>query len=332
MPKLPLNYDDAKDFFEDGVRVTTKDVEQYKLTNVFVGATGVIYTPFQVLSESIVDEKHHGNYSPKAAVKDFLKGRIKLLPNENYLHVFDHWSANNHYHFHADLLPKLTLFTPQELAGLVLLLPDSFYSRKVAPELLKLFNFKPKAIEYIHYRDSNRGKVFVRNCLFIPKLTESHENHTILIEKLKQTLQPAQEENSPKRVYLKREDTSFRILLNAKEVESVLESFGFTPVPFDNLPLKDQIRTVANADILLGMHGAGLTNVLYMRKDSHLVEFRRDGKHFGHLYWHMASAAGVNYSAVFGEPDNPNLALEGIGCNLSLDVEHLKRVLERICK
>lgn len=99
------------------------------------------------------------------------------------------------------------------------------------------------------------------------------------------------------RIYIDRKNSSGRDLSNRDTMNAVLGKFDFVPVSFENYSLLDQARIIQDADIVLGVHGAGLSNAL----------FHRNG-HFKLLeilpplcascdYWKLASAFGFGYDA-----------------------------------
>jgi hypothetical protein len=76
------------------------------------------------------------------------------------------------------------------------------------------------------------------------------------------------------------------------------------------------------------MHGAALTNVFYMPENAWLMEFRWNGKHHNHCYWHLANSVGVKYYAIFGKSDDESKILEGQGCNLTIPLPALQKALD----
>ncbi|XP_041347609.1 beta-1,2-xylosyltransferase RCN11-like [Gigantopelta aegis] len=56
-------------------------------------------------------------------------------------------------------------------------------------------------------------------------------------------------------------------------VRKVVPGHNVTGVQLDALPMRQQLELVANTDIFLGMHGAGLAHTLFLPKHGGLVEF-----------------------------------------------------------
>ncbi len=63
-----------------------------------------------------------------------------------------------------------------------------------------------------------------------------------------------------------------RRIINRCEVESLVKSFGFAVVCFEELLLEEQIQVAASARVMLAAHGSGLTHSLFMPEQSSLVE------------------------------------------------------------
>jgi len=333
-PSLPINYKDVTAFCKDGLQYKTREVFKLELLHTFIFSTGLIYKPFSLLPESAIhetwfQEKNMNWYSPVRILKDLIRKRIRILPvKEKYVSLFDEWSSN-HYHLHVDLLPRLLFLNKSDLTQLTLILPDKIYIKESIHSILNIFGFTFKKVLFIKPNEI----FFVKHCLFISKTATTGLVHAPLMLQLKERLSIPKNMviKFPKRLYVKRKNTTNRIVLNGEIVEKVLkENYGFESVDFDAYKIEDQAKLAADAEIMVGMHGAGLTNILYMPKGGKLVEFRRDGIHLNHCYWHLASSIGIEYSIVFGEPDEKSKVLEGLGCNLTIDINQLKTVLDKV--
>ena len=63
-----------------------------------------------------------------------------------------------------------------------------------------------------------------------------------------------------------------RKLVNESEIKSRLEKVGFQSVKLSNISLENQIQIFKNAEIIVGLHGAGFTNLIFCN----LVQFRKN--------------------------------------------------------
>ena len=55
-----------------------------------------------------------------------------------------------------------------------------------------------------------------------------------------------------------------------EDISEILEKFDFKVIDFQDMSIKDQVILVNKSDILGGIHGAGLTNMLFLEKDKRL--------------------------------------------------------------
>lgn len=74
--------------------------------------------------------------------------------------------------------------------------------------------------------------------------------------------------NSKVHVTLLSRETAYRNILNEKDLISSLESnsdLEVRRIVFNNeIPFKSQLEVIRNTDILIGIHGAGLTHLLFL--------------------------------------------------------------------
>jgi hypothetical protein len=78
---------------------------------------------------------------------------------------------------------------------------------------------------------------------------------------------------SPKRLYISRTNPNRpRRVVNETELMALLEKFGFEWIDFDNMSLKSQLEIVANADAIIGPHGAGIVHSLFIKENSLVIE------------------------------------------------------------
>jgi len=97
----------------------------------------------------------------------------------------------------------------------------------------------------------------------------------------------------PDRIYISRENFSDRgrYVSNRKELTRVLEEFGIEVYAPETLSIADQIRLYENADLLMGPHGAGLTNMIFSNHTC-VIEFLNIPYP---SYQHLAQLCGHEY-------------------------------------
>ena len=62
------------------------------------------------------------------------------------------------------------------------------------------------------------------------------------------------------------------MLLNEAEIERALVQLGFKTVVLGEMSVSDQIRSFSRARVIVGAHGAGLTNLMFAPPDAAVVE------------------------------------------------------------
>ena len=78
----------------------------------------------------------------------------------------------------------------------------------------------------------------------------------------------------PKAIVVSRGSSTTRRWLNEDECMEVLNSLGFKLIDPSKMSLLEQIKTFSSADIILGPHGAGLTNLMFSCPGTKVIEIR----------------------------------------------------------
>jgi hypothetical protein len=126
--------------------------------------------------------------------------------------------------------------------------------------------------------------------------------------------------------YISRGDASSRRVTNEAEVIDFLRPFGFEVLHLDGMPLRAQIEHFASARLVVGPHGAGLTNIIFGPRDMILLELApRD--EINHCFWLLANALGQRYAFLSGQPANASrdfhIELDRLDQALRSAMEHL---------
>ena len=84
----------------------------------------------------------------------------------------------------------------------------------------------------------------------------------------------AKSRESNKRIVVSRGTSNTRRWLNEDECMITLNSLGFKLIDPSKLSLSEQVDAFSNAEIILGPHGAGLTNLMFCNPGTKVIEIR----------------------------------------------------------
>jgi len=94
----------------------------------------------------------------------------------------------------------------------------------------------------------------------------------ILNSLVRNSLKDSKNEN--KRIIVSREFTHTRRWLNQKKCLEFLQPMGFKCVDTSKMSLSEQVKVFSNAEVILGPHGAGLTNLMFSCPNTKVIEIR----------------------------------------------------------
>jgi hypothetical protein len=98
-----------------------------------------------------------------------------------------------------------------------------------------------------------------------------------------------------RRVWISRSLAERRVIINEIALQPVLSNYGFEIINLERLSLMEQIELMQNSAVIAGLHGAGLTNMLFLPKRSKVIEIRREGDTHSNCYYAMASSLQLDY-------------------------------------
>ncbi len=104
-----------------------------------------------------------------------------------------------------------------------------------------------------------------------------------------------------KKIYISRANAKWRQIINDDEIHPILSQYDFKIVEAETFSFKQQIAIMADAGLILGLHGAGLGNMLFCPKGVHVVEIADVEVLPNPHYYAFASALGHKYWLVKGK-------------------------------
>lgn len=117
-------------------------------------------------------------------------------------------------------------------------------------------------------------------------------------DKLIKTPTPAK---PTKKIYLKRGNGTDRKLLNEDSIISALKNYGFEIIDTGNLSIYEQVSLVQQAKIIVSVHGAALTNLLFSPDNLMVVELFSSDYFRTDCYYTLSAMLKLNYWYIVGE-------------------------------
>ncbi|WP_435144633.1 glycosyltransferase family 61 protein [Halobaculum sp. P14] len=108
------------------------------------------------------------------------------------------------------------------------------------------------------------------------------------------------------RIYVSRADADARRVRNESALMDALSKYGFTRVVPSRLTVPEQVATFRDADVVVGPHGAGLTNALYA-DDATLLEFF--GDRVATCYLTLTENLPVTYGLLEADPRGTDMVV-----------------------
>jgi hypothetical protein len=114
------------------------------------------------------------------------------------------------------------------------------------------------------------------------------------IQILRETFLPLQRsQKSSKKIYVSRVQST-RSTIYEKELIKLLAARGWIILYLETLTLMEQIQTLSQAEVLCGLHGAGLSGMVWMENPAKVIEISRETMARA-CFARLASVCGLNY-------------------------------------
>jgi capsular polysaccharide biosynthesis protein len=132
--------------------------------------------------------------------------------------------------------------------------------------------------------------------LFVPSLPIRNAlMSTWVCDFLRESFIPEDAADPHRLIYISRKDALYRKIENEEYVENYLKEKGFEILQMAKLPFSEQVRACAEAKIVIGPHGAGLTNIIFCKNakilelfsPSYLGGFSILANHGKNEYWYL---------------------------------------------
>lgn len=324
--KLPVNFSETDSgLFEHEVQRVIPETKLLKLRGIEVNPYGILFRGNEVLPESFPSPRHLDTWvNPKMRWR-FLR-RLHSLTykrlKQDVLWFTDIWSAG-YFHWMTDALPRL--FVSRGVTdSATILLPGPFEEMEYVRS--SLIPFAVRDVKFV------REKFICKNFI-LPTHTAPTGNYNEPVMRALRSLYTDFYRNTRgaapgDKVYVSRSRAERRRIVNEEEVVNALKHYGFETVHFEDYSFEQQVKIALGARYLISNHGAGLTNMLFMKSGGSVLELRREGDAHNNCYFALASALGVKYFYQLCDSENPDE--DAHTANLIVDEQKLRRTVEQM--
>jgi hypothetical protein len=130
-----------------------------------------------------------------------------------------------------------------------------------------------------------------------------------------------------RRLFVSRGGAAHRRLLNEETAARALEiEFGVELVSTEGMSLADEIELFQSAELVVGGHGAGLTNLVFAPRGTRVVDLA-SSTYWDSLFAQVASVMGHSYALVRGRSTGLRIGVPASLHNFEIDVDRLVEVV-----
>ena len=183
----------------------------------------------------------------------------------------------NYFHWVCDYLPKIIWaerFLGSQRHRLRLLVNTHQKAQSFHLETLKALGYGPKHIIELN-SDDFYSNISLRNLMWIESRYRHgghipfDQMHPSIYQEMGDRIQKAVHSTSLRsylpNLYISRRRAGTRRILNESEILPILIEHGFEILELETMHFNDQVAAFSEARVVIGPHGAGLTNVLFSK-------------------------------------------------------------------
>jgi capsular polysaccharide biosynthesis protein len=246
-----------------------------------------------------VKEQRMNPISLKIKIKYFFLDLKELLFNKNSSKplIIDKASwvidsrSNQYFHWLTDAMQRIDV-VKEYVQDYPIILTENFKNNSFVKESLELLDIKPIYLKH-------DGNYLIKEMILSERVTPAGNYKKEIIKSVSEeflNLSPRpNNKKTYKYIWISRQNTGKRKIENFDEIEKILNKYSFTILQFENLSFSEQIRIVNNCEILGGVHGAGLVNMLFLNKKAKIIELRGKNDSKNNCFFTLASDLELDY-------------------------------------
>lgn len=232
----------------------------------------------------------------------------------------------SYYHFLFDVLPRYGVFA-ETMDGVE---PDALYlptTTTYQQQLLELTGLDRHAVV-----ETGKNRAVQASRLLVPSAPNPLEvAPRWMVDWVRKQLPPGEATDKPRRIYVTRGGAKHtRRLESEAEAWPRLKDRGFARLDPGTMSVRDQIDHFAAAEIIVGLHGGALTNLVFAQPGVKVLEIFAP-TYVKHCFWAITdSIEGAEYRYLVADrpPTAPDDWLTNIQDDIDLDADTLVRAVD----
>ena len=320
----------------------------YRVYNISNGRlyTDRIHDTAVLLDNKIIEEpsfqlRYEGPFMHNSDIKEnivFKKGTPRKLRNLNgsVLSLLTGGAGNeNYFHWLSDVLPRLALCDRTVSLSEIdyFLLPDDV--KKFQSETLDCLNIpKNKRLSSKKFRHIKAKKLIVTDHPVVTSVRGIKDTHKIpgwIILWLRNVFlnkNTAINKKHKNKIYIDRSETTnnfqpSRFISNEDEIKKYLLKNNFILAKLHEMKFSEEIDLFYNAECVVGLHGAGLANIVFCKPGTRVIELINTNT--GSMYEIIAKKNDLNYTSIVVEAKQSFSDQQG---QIKIPVSSLNKILE----
>ena len=259
---------------------------------------------------------------------DNFKKNKNSLKNFKDLYILGSNAGNNYYSNLLQFLPRI-FFNKKTNLKLAIHRNSSNKYRNFIGSILKSLNIEFTFVflddEFYYFIDSE-----------FPQFL----NMNASIEILKNFFNPKTNLELSKKIYITREDSNYRKIINEGDVVTLLREKGYRVINPQLYEIEEQIEVFSNAEKIIAPHGSNLANIIFCKPGTEIFEitssFKDNEKSLEDRYLNLALINDLKYNKIIADTvdveNHSPLAKKYIHPNILSQSNYYKNLIVKIKK
>jgi hypothetical protein len=263
----------------------------------------------------------------KPTTKYFLN-RLRLLLTSSNKIKFGIWIVDEisaeYFHWFTDALTRLKAIESNENVEILkqqfyIILPDFYQQKQYIVHSIHMMGYN--ALFY-----DTKKRLQIGTLLSCSHTAPTGNYNTELINSINKCFTPKCLSAPSRMIYISRSKAIKRKVSNEDEVIQILLLFKVEIHIFENYSFAEQLKIMSATKSLISIHGAGLTNMLFMKKGGQILELRNEGDNQNNCYFSLSSSMDHDYYYLncHGDKEDTN------SVNITVDLLALKTLMGQI--